>query len=305
MANDMQGKVVVVTGGTGGIGRETAIGLARRGATLVVTGRDRARGEAGVAAIRAASGNERVSLMLADMERQADVRFLAAAITRAHPRLDVLINNVGYLGPERRLTAEGIETTFAVNVLAPLLLTELLRGPLEAAGGRVINVTGGMPTGALDLGNLQAERGFLGITTYSHAKLAMMALSYEQARRLAGTGITLNVAYPGGAATAMTAGLTPAMLPLWMRLLWPIVGLTMGLAKAERAARSSIFLAAAPEVAGVTASYFDTNSRRTAWPKAVLDDAVRSRLWGIARELTGLGADGPGRTERDLALQPA
>ncbi len=291
MSTQMQGKTVLVTGGTGGIGRETAVGLARMGATVIVTGRDRGRGEAAVAGIRQASANERVSLMLADMERQADVRRLAAEVSAAHLRLDVLINNVGYLGPERRLTADGIEATLAVNVLAPLLLTELLNGPLAAAGGRVINVTGGMPQGRLDLENLQAEKGYLGIATYSHAKLAMMTLSYEQARRLAGTGISLNVAYPGAAATAMTAGMTPAMVPLWMRLIWPLFGAMMGNASPARAARSSIFLAASPEVAGVTGAYFDTNSRRAAWPKPVLDDRVRGELWALSRRLLGLSPE--------------
>jgi len=307
MSMQMQGKTVLVTGGTGGIGRETAVGLARMGATVVVTGRDRARGEAAVAGIRQASGNERVSLLLADLGLQADVRRLAAEAAGAHPRLDVLINNVGYLGPERRLTADGVEATLAVNVLAPLLLTELLSGPLAAAGGRVVNVTGGMPQGRLDLENLQAEKGYLGIATYSHAKLAMMALSYEQARRLSGTGITLNVAYPGAAATAMTAGMTPAMVPLWMRLIWPLFGVMMGSASPARAARSSIFLASSPDVAGVTGAYFDTNSRRAAWPKAVLDERLRGELWALSRRLLGLSPErgGNGDTEEAVAVGAA
>jgi NAD(P)-dependent dehydrogenase (short-subunit alcohol dehydrogenase family) len=303
MSTQMQGKTVLVTGGTGGIGRETAVGLARMGATVVVTGRDRERGEAAVAGIRQASANERVSLLLADLERQADVRRLAAEAASAHPRLDVLINNVGYLGPEPRLTADGVEATLAVNVLAPLLLTELLSGPLAAAGGRVVNVTGGMLGGAqLDLRNLQAEKGYLGMRTYSHAKLAMMALSYEQARRLAGTGITLTVAYPGGAATAMTAGMTPAMVPLWMRLFWPLFGVIMGNASPARAARSSIFLASSPDVAGVTGAYYDTNSQRAAWPKPVLDDRLRGELWALSRRLLGLGPEQSGNGEVKGAL---
>jgi NAD(P)-dependent dehydrogenase (short-subunit alcohol dehydrogenase family) len=291
----MQGKTVLITGGTGGIGAETAAGLARMGATVVVTGRDRARGEAAVDRIRRAANNGRVELLLADMERQSDVRRLAAEVSAAYPRLDVLINNVGYLGPARRLTADGVEATFAVNALAPLLLTELLVTPLAAASGRVINVTGGMLTGRLDLQNLQAERGYLGIATYSHAKLAMMALSYEQARQLADTGITLNVAYPGAAATAMTAGMTPAMVPGWMRLIWPIFRVIMGGARPARAARSSIYLASSPEVAGVTAAYYDTNSRPTPWPRPVLDDRLRRELWEISRRYAGLTLERTGR----------
>lgn len=285
----MRGKTVLITGGTGGIGRETAIGLAKLGARVVVTGRDRARGEAGAAAIRQASGGGQVELLLADLERLAEVRRLADLFIAGHERLDVLINNVGYLGPQRRLTAEGVEATFAVNVLAPLLLTELLLAPLKAAApARVINVTGGMLTGDLDLGNLQSEKGYLGIRSYSHAKLAMMALAYEQARRLQGGGVTLNVAYPGAAATAMTGGMTQAMVPLWMRLIWPLFGVLMRNASPAKAARSSIYLASSPEAAGVSGAYYDTNSRPAAWPRPVLDRALRERLWAYSAGLAGL-----------------
>jgi NAD(P)-dependent dehydrogenase (short-subunit alcohol dehydrogenase family) len=299
----MQGKTVLITGGTGGIGRETAIGLAKLGARVVVTGRDAARGEAGVAAIKQASGSEQVELLLADMERRAELRRLADLFMARHQRLDVLINNVGYLGPERRLTADGLEATFAVNVLAPLLLTELLLEPLRAAApARVINVTGGMPTMALDLSNLQAEKGYLGISTYSHAKLAMMALSYEQARRLAGSGVALNVAYPGAAATAMTLGMTPAMVPLWMRLIWPLFSVLMGNASPARAARSSIYLASSPDAAGVSGAYYDTNSRPAKWPAPVLDEALRRRLWEIS---TGFAGANGGAAPHQLSGAPA
>jgi NAD(P)-dependent dehydrogenase (short-subunit alcohol dehydrogenase family) len=130
----------------------------------------------------------------------------------------------------------------------------------------------------------------------------MMALSYEQARRLASTGITLNVAYPGAAATAMTAGMTPAMVPLWMRLIWPLFRVMMSDARPARAARSSIFLASSPELAGVTGAYYDTNSRRAAWPKPVLDDRLRAELWAASRRLLGLD---PERAVGGLALSAA
>ncbi len=248
---ELQGKTAVITGGTGGIGMETAIGLAKLGARVVVTGRDAARGAAAVGQIQQASGNAQVALLIADLERQAEVRRLAERIAVSYPKLDILINNVGYLGARRRLTADGIETTFAVNVLTPFLLTELLREPLQAgAGARVINVTGGMKLGgSLQLNNLQAERSFLGMRTYSHAKLALMVLSYEQALRLKGSGITLNVAYPGVAYTSMSTQITSAMLPVGLRLLRPLIGLVMRNASPARAARSSIYLAAAPELA--------------------------------------------------------
>lgn len=284
----MEHKTVLITGGTGGIGQATAVGIAKLGARVVVTGRDRARGEEAVATIKAATGNDRVDLLLADLSRQADVRRLASDVLERYPQLDVLVNNVGLLPPTRQLTADGIEATLAVNHLAPFLLTHLLLPALKAAApSRVINVTGGFPA-RVALDNLQAETSFRGIDTYSHAKAVMMAVSYEFAQQLQGSGVSLNVAYPGAAATAMTQGMTPAMVPLAMRLAWPLFGLVMGNAKPERAARSSIFLASSPSVAGVSGQYFNTNSKPAPWPADARDDALRQRLWQISEQLTGL-----------------
>lgn len=311
MSGTMSGKTVLITGGTGGIGKATATGLARMGATVAVVGRDRTRGVAAVEDIKRASGNERIDLLLADLERQAEIRRLADKVSAHYARLDVLINNVGGLYPTRRLTEDGIEATLAVNHLAPFLLTHLLLDLLTASRpARVINVTGGFPGVRLDLANLQAERSYLGLSTYSHAKVVMMVAAYEFAQRLAGTGVTLNVAYPGAAATAMTAGMTPAMVPVWMRLIWPAFGLIMRNARPERnaqperAARSSIYLASSPEVADVSGAYFNTNSRRARWPKAVYDDALRQQIWAVSQELTGLAASVP-RVGGAAGLRPA
>ncbi|MBC8162998.1 MAG: SDR family NAD(P)-dependent oxidoreductase, partial [Roseiflexaceae bacterium] len=173
----LQGKTVLITGGTGGIGQQTAIGIAKLGAQVVVTGRDKARGEAGVAAIQRASGNPHVTLLLGDLSLQAGVRQVATAFTANHARLDVLINNAGLLETQRRLTSDGIEADFAVNVIAPFLLTHLLRDVLAASRpARVITVSGGMPQ-PIDLANLQAERRFVGLPHYSHTKSAMHAMS--------------------------------------------------------------------------------------------------------------------------------
>lgn len=294
MTHELNGKTVLITGGTGGIGKETAIGLARFGARVIVTGRDQARGAASIAEIKRASGSDHVELLLADLSIQAEIRRLAQEFQAQYPRLDVLINNAGGLYGERWLTKDGIEATLAMNHLGPFLLTHLLLPVLKAStGARVINVTGGMPTMAIDLANLQAEKRFLGLETYSHAKLVMMATSYEFAQRLRGSGVALNVAYPGAAATAMTAAMTPAMVPGWMRLIWPLFGLIMGSAKPERAARSSIYLAASSAVAGVSGNYYNTNSQLAAWPKPVLDAQLRQQLWSISASLTGFAATTP------------
>jgi NAD(P)-dependent dehydrogenase (short-subunit alcohol dehydrogenase family) len=193
------------------------------------------------------------------------------------------------------LTADGIEADLAVNALAPFLLTQLLLEPLNASpSARVVNLTGGVP-GRIDLDNLQAERSFRGLDTYSHTKTIQMALSYEFAQRLQGTGVTVNVCYPGQASTAMTQNVTPNMLPARMRALWPQF---QRMARADQgqsaanAARSSIYLAASPQVQGLTGQYLDRHCQPAAWPAAVLDPHLRRQLWAVAEHLTNTVAPG-------------
>ena len=284
----MTGRTVLITGATGGIGRETATALAKRGATVVVTGRDPTRGEQAVKEIREVSSNANVHLLVADLLLQREVKVLAGAFKERFDRLDVLINNVGGLFEQRFETEDGVEATFAVNVLTPFLLTHLLLDVLKTSRpARVINLTGGIPGTRLDTNNLQAQRSFVGLQTYSHAKLAMSALSYELAERLKRTGVSLNVTYPGAADTSMTQALSRDMLPPLMRLALPLIKLASRSAP-ENAAQSSIYLASSPEVEGVTATYFNTKSKRTAWSKAVLDAEKRRAVWERAVQLTGL-----------------
>lgn len=290
----MKDKIVLITGGTGGIGKQTAIALARLGAQVVVTGRDRARGEAGVLEIQRASGSYDVELLIADLSTQAGVRSLADQFKRRYPRLDVLINNAGLLSQERQITDDGVESDFAVNVIAPFMLTHLLLDVLKAsAPARVVNVSGGMSIwGKIDLDNLQAEKSFRGLETYSQTKTVMMALAYEFARRIEGSGVTINVCFPGAASTAMTQALSPSALPPVMRLTWPVLK-SMYMRddsgkSAAKAAQSSIYLAASPDVEGVTGRYFNTNSKPMDWPKDVNDDALRLRLWALCEQLANV-----------------
>lgn len=281
----MRDQIVLITGGTGGIGKQTAIALARMGAQVVVTGRDSARGEAGVLDIQRASGNYNVELLLADLSTQAGVRSLADQFKRRYPRLDVLINNAGLLEQERRITVDGLEADFAVNVIAPFLLTHLLLDVLKAsAPSRVVNVSGGMSIwGKIDLDNLQAEKSFRGLETYSQTKTVMMALAYEFAKRLDGSGVTINVGFPGAASTAMTQALSPSALPPVMRLTWPVLkSMYMrddGGKSAAKAAKSSVYLAASRDVDQITGQYFNTNSKPMEWPKDVHDERLRLELW--------------------------
>src|SRR6266567_6197648 len=194
----MAGKSVLITGGTGGIGKATAIGLAALGARVGITGRDPARAEQAAADIRAASGNPAVDAFAADMASQAEVRRLAVAVLDAYPQLDVLVNNVGGFWAHRHQTVDGLEHTFAVNHLASFLLTSLLLDRLKAsAPARVVTVSSHVQAeGRIDFDDVQGARNFSAQRAYSQSKLANIAFSNELARRLEGTGVTANSLHP-------------------------------------------------------------------------------------------------------------
>jgi NAD(P)-dependent dehydrogenase (short-subunit alcohol dehydrogenase family) len=291
----MQGKTILITGATGGIGMGTAEALAGMAARVFVTGRSRDSAEAAVARLKARTGNDRIAFLLADLSTQAGVRSLARQFTAVSDSLHVLVNNAGRAAQARQLTEDGVESDFAVNVVAPFLLTHLLVEPLaNARGARVVSLTGGSHPRRIDLDNLQAERSFAGLVTYSHAKVAMMAVMYEYAHRLVLPGITINVCYPGQARTSMTGSVTRDMLPGAARLLWPLFKLATRPddgSSAAKASRSSVYLASSPEVEGVTGKYFDRDSARVDWPAAVRDAAAREHLWNLVHELTATEED--------------
>lgn len=283
----------VMMGATGGIGKETARGLARMGAHIVLVGRDQARGEAAVEELRRDTGAQ-IDILYADLANQADVRALAAQFMERYPTLHVLINNAGALYQRRWLTDDGIEASFAVNNLPPFLLTHLLLPVLRAGSpARVINLTGGTPQIGVDFDNLQAENGIMNLGTYSRSKAAMMVTSYEFALRLAGTGVTLNVTQPGGANTPATQAVIAEMLPFPMNIMFPLIKRTVLNAKPERAARSSIYLASSPDVEGVNGVYFSSNSKPVKNIKQAADSAIRARLWALSMEMTGLNEASP------------
>src|SRR6184192_4923787 len=195
----MAGKVVLITGGSGGIGKATAIGLATLGARVGITGRDLARAEQAAADIRAISGNTAVDAFAADLTSQAEVRRLATAVLDAYPRLQVLVNNVGGFWAHRHPTADGLERTFALNHLAPFLLTNLLLDRLKAsAPARVVSVSSGAQSmGRIDFDDLQGALNYSGQRAYNQSKLANVMFSNELAGRLDGTGVTANSLHPG------------------------------------------------------------------------------------------------------------
>jgi NAD(P)-dependent dehydrogenase (short-subunit alcohol dehydrogenase family) len=288
---NLHGRTVLVTGSTGGIGKETARNLADLGARVVLVGRDAARAEAAATELRRGTGNNDVHALTADLARQRDLHRLAEQVIARYEAIDVLINNVGVTMERRVLTEDGIETTFAANVIAPYRLTQLLLPALTRAGGaRVVNITGGVPRGRIDLSNLQGERSFVGLSFYNQTKLALMAMSYTFAERLTGTGTTLNVAYPGHAYTSMNKGLTTGSYPVAVRPIVPLLRLAMPVLYGHRAvvkaSSSSVHLASSPSVEGAHQTYFNSRSQPTPWPDAVLDQHNRDTIWALCEKLT-------------------
>ncbi|MEL6343155.1 MAG: SDR family NAD(P)-dependent oxidoreductase [Myxococcota bacterium] len=281
-------KTIVITGGTGGIGLQSAIGLAKTGARIVVTGRNKGRGESGVQQIKDASGNDDVHLAIGDLSIQTGIQQLAADLLERLDKIDVLINNAGMFASEFTQTADGFEIDFAVNVVAPYTLTHLLAPALSAARpARVLNVTGGPPTGKIDVTNLQAEKGFNGMSVYSHSKRAMETMSLALAREMAPQGVFVNVIYPGSASTSMTQGVTFSDLPWYMRPLYPLFMLLTrddGGKGARKAARSSIWGADAPETVGNSGQYFDTNCKPATFHASIHDVANQAAVLKVIHD---------------------
>ncbi len=279
-ANLMTGKTCVVTGANAGIGRATALGLAKMGANVVMVCRDRGRGEAAINEIRRESSNESVSLLLADLSSLAATRRVADEFKTKYPTLHVLVNNAGIIPRTRTVTEEGLETQFAVNHLAYFLLANLLLDVLKAsAPARIVNVTSQVHSGAsIDFDDLQSERSYRATYVYKWTKLANVLFTYELARRLEGTGVTVNCLHPGGVATNLLADYLPSPI----RFMAKIVGISP-----EKGARTSIYLASSPEAEGVTGRYF-VNQKEAQSSKLSYDKRLATRLWQVSAELAGL-----------------
>ncbi len=280
-APDLGGRTVLITGSTGGIGKATALGLAAMGARVVITGRDRGRVEDTAREIKTVGAQ--VELFVADLSSQSEVRRLADEVLQRHPHLDVLINNVGGYWNNRHLTADGLEHTFALNHLAPFLLSNLLLESLQqSAGARIVTVSSNAHTmGRIDFDDLQGERSYSGARAYNQSKLANVLFTYELARRLRNTSVTANAAHPGLVSTAFGAG-DPGRA---QRLLVPVLRPFMKSPAAGAA--TSIHLASSPDFDRVTGRYF-AKSKPAKSSKRSYDEATAARLWAVSAELVGL-----------------
>lgn len=286
----MKNKIILVTGATSGIGFQTALALAKMGAQVIITGRSKASGESAVTEIKTASGNSKVDLLIGDLSAQATLRSLAEQFKARYDRLDVLINNAGLAASKRQLTEDGIESNFAANVVAPFLLTHLLMDSLKTnRSARVITLMGGDVPAKLEIDNLQAERSFDGLTSYSQSKLAMMVMMSEFAQRTQDSNITVNICYPGQASTNMTGSVTPEMFPSGARWIFPLFKFLTrpdNGKSAAKASRSSVYLASSTAVEGVTGKYFNPKCKEVTMPKVVFDPEIRQSLWAAVHQLT-------------------
>ena len=282
-AHSMTGKTVLITGGTGGIGKAAAIGLASMGARVGITGRDRMRAERAATDIKAESGNPSVDVFVADLSSQVEVRRMAGAVLSAYPRLDVLVNNVGGFWAHRHVTPDGLEHTFALNHLAPFLLTSLLLERLVAsAPARVVTVSSGAQSmGKIDFGDLMGEQDYSGQRAYNQSKLANVMFTYELARRVEATGVTATALHPGMTNTAFSAE-DPA------RAMASVVFVARPFMRsAKKGAETAVFLASSSAVEGVTGSYY-ANRKAKKSNQSSYDREVTSRLWKVSANLVGV-----------------
>ena len=278
----MGGKTVLITGGTSGIGKASAVALAAMGANVVIVGRNPERGEAALQDIKAQSHSESVELMLADLSVQSEVRRLAEEFLGRHDRLDVLANNAGLVHSRRTETDDGMETTLAINHLAPFLLTDLLLDRLkQSAPSRVITISSEAERmGKMNFEDIQSRQKYRGFPVYGMTKLANIMFTYELAERLKGTFVTANCLHPGPVSTNFGKN-NGGPMALFFRLGKPFMR------SPEQGADTLIWLASSADVDGVSGKYFSDRKEIEAKDIAY-DPSARRRLWEISEELTGL-----------------
>ena len=279
----MKGKVVIVTGSNSGIGRETALALAERGATVVTVVRNREMGQQACDSIVAGTGNDSVDMMLCDLSSMSTIRKFAEEFKGKYDRLDVLINNAGAVFSKRQVTSEGFEHTLAVNYLAPFLLThELLPLLKKSAPSRVINLSSGLATRSkLNLDDLQSESGYKSRKVYGSAKLMIEMFTYEMARRLEGAGVSVNAVRPGFVATNLgrSSGSLSSRIIFGMMKPFQL--------SPKEGAETSVYVASSSEVEGVTGKCF-RKCEVTTTSEISYDIEKQKLLWDKTVELLGL-----------------
>jgi NAD(P)-dependent dehydrogenase (short-subunit alcohol dehydrogenase family) len=272
----MTGKVCVVTGATAGIGKETALALAKLGATVVIVARDRTKAAQTVDEIKAVSGNSNVEWVLADFASLDEVRAGAAEIGQRYGAIQVLVNNAGVANKYRTLSVDGFELTFAVNYLAPFLFTrELVPLLRSGAPSRIVNVASVAERhGPIDFDDVQSEKNYRGFAVYGKTKLMNVLFTYELSARLAGTGVTANCLHPGAVATSMLR-----QLPRWLYTL-----ISPFLITPAQGAATPVFLASSQAVEGASGGYYEKGKAKRSSPRSY-DAEARKQLWELSEAL--------------------
>src|SRR2546421_3396505 len=279
LSANLENRVFLVTGANSGIGKATALGLVRLGGTVVMACRSATRGEAARQDVVRDSGNSKVYLEIVDLASEESTRSFAEQFKRKYPRLDVLINNAGVYTPHREVTPDGLERTFEVNYLSGFLLTHLLLDLLKkSAPSRIVNVSSSAHSGGtIHFDDLQGERRYSGFGAYGQSKLAQVLFTRELARRLEGTGVTVNACHPGLSRTDLGMGGTSAVVRF----------ATMFFKSPEKGAETPIYLSISPDVAGVTGKYFANKHIREP-SRAAQDPGAARRLFDVSAELAHL-----------------
>jgi NAD(P)-dependent dehydrogenase (short-subunit alcohol dehydrogenase family) len=283
----MQGKTVVVTGGTSGIGEAAAIALAGQGARIVLIARDKARTDATLAKLRAANPSAEHTAHYGDLSAIAEMKRVATAVAAAEPRIDVLINNAGAVFLSRRTSVDGLEMTFATNHMAYFVVTNILLPNLKATqGARIVSTASGAHRAAkLDFDDLQfASRKYATFAVYGTSKLCNILFTRELAKRLVVTGVTANCLHPGVVGTRFGSNNANGFITRLLRsaIMWNAIS-------PEDGARTIIHLASSPDVAAISGAYFDKCKVTDPTP-AAQDDAAAARLWDVSAKISGVGA---------------
>jgi NAD(P)-dependent dehydrogenase (short-subunit alcohol dehydrogenase family) len=275
----MESKTILITGGNAGIGKATAIGLAKTGANIIIGCRDKQRGEEAIADIKRESGNAKIELLLLDLSSMRSVREAADEFKKKHTKLDVLINNAGVFLAKRETTEDGIEKTFATNYLGHFLLTHLLLDSLKASGqGRIINVASKHFGIKMNWDDMMLEKKFSTMAAVGPTKLGLVMFTKELAKKLEGTGVTVNSLHPGLVRTTLLKDTS-----LWIKLFFKMIPH----ATPEKGAATSIYLATAPEAAKSNGKFF-ADKKETPTSAGANDEAQNKRFYEYSMKLAGL-----------------
>lgn len=276
----MKGKNILITGGTSGIGFETAKAIAAKGANVFIVGRDKARTEQAVKDLVAATGNDHIKYFLANFSSLKSVRELATRVKNETPVLDVLVNNAGGVFPEFKLNEDGLEMTIATNHFAYFLLTNLLLDLIKKAeAGRIVNVASDSHyQGKLDFESFTADKGYFIMKAYGQSKLANVLFTQELAERLKGTNVTANSLHPG----VVKTNIGNKSANWYSGLAWTLFSRLGGIS-VEDGAKTSVYLATSPEVSGVTGKYF-TKCKQKEPSKLTFDKALQKKLWEVSEQ---------------------